>query len=458
MWILVLLTFVNALVGHNLVLTYRLSVGGFPISIFDVLVLGVGPVAVLLTRSYAYPTGRMHPVLSWILMLSLVTVVVGLLTAVFNGTGLRFSLTSLRNFISLPICIWLGYCLLLQPLSAEKLCAAHVWVGVVTAAFVLLYFGRAASSFGPEGNIDTLRSMNYVAIYCGMAAVLLMYSLIGGVPWIRPSLALVLCGVCFIGQFATLSRSDWVAVWAAAMVVYFRLPSLYRGRKLGAAIVGPPVALAFLWVGLVVASAVTGTNFTQKMMARVNSLLPEDSPAAGQKKAWDTRLSSTMVELKWWASSPLVGRGFGIHDTKRPTLTEKEATGLKHNTWVFYLAESGVVGFSTVLLVVGGTYVVGRRMVCDRTDRGSVLVGALGVTTAVIYVVLGLATMSFNQVRGAIPLGVVCGVVLRCRAMQQAALRAQYEAQGYSPAPEGDDGAGEYGELAASYVEPDGVY
>jgi hypothetical protein len=458
MWILVLLTFVNALVSHDLVLTYRLSVGGFPVSIFDVLLLGVAPVAVLVTRPYAYPTGRAHPVLSWVLMLSVAAVVVGLLAALFNGTGLRFSVTSLRNFISLPLCVWLGYCLLLQPLSAEKLCTAHVWVGVVTAAFVLLYFGRAASSFGPEGNIDTLRAMKYVAIYSGMAAVLLMYSLIGGVGWIRPSLALPLCGVCFIGQFATLSRSDWVAVWAAVMVVYLRLPSLYRGRKLAAAIVGPPVALAFLWVGLVVASSVTGTDFTQKMIARVNSLLPDDSPAARQKKAWDTRLSSTLVELKWWAGSPLFGRGFGIHETKRPTLTEKEANGLKHNTWVFTLAETGVVGFAAVALVVGGTYVVGRRMVCDRTDRGSVLVGALGVTTATIYVVLGLTTQSFNQVRGAMPLGVVCGVVLRCRAMQQAALRAQYEAQGYAPAG-GDDGAGEYpGELAASYVEPDGVY
>jgi len=63
--------------------------------------------------------------------------------------------------------------------------------------------------------------------------------------------------------------------------------------------------------------------------------------------------------------------------------------------------------------------------------------------------------MSFNQVRGAIPLGVVCGIVLRCRAMQQAALRAQWEAHA---AAGGYDGAEEYRELAASYAEPDGVY
>jgi hypothetical protein len=451
---LVLLTLVNALASHDLVLQYRLSAGGFPISVFDVLLLGVGPAAVLLTRAYAYPTGRSHPVLSWILVLSLMAVVVGLLAAVFNGTVLRSSVTSLRNFVALPLCIWLAYSLLLQPPAAEKLCKAHVWAGVVTAGFVLAYFGRAASAF--EGNIDELRAMKYVAIYCGMAGVLLLYSIIGGVGMFRPSLAVIMGGVCFIGQFATLSRSDWLAVWTAAVVVYFFLPSLYRGRKLAAAIVGPPVALAFVWLGLVVASAATGTNFTEKMVARVNSMLPDSTPGTKQKKAWDTRLESTLIELKWWAGSPIVGRGFGIHETKRPTLREKEAEGLKHNTWVFTLAETGVVGFSAMALVVGGTFVVGRRMVRDRTDRGSVLVGALGVATASIYVVLGLATMSFNQVRGAIPLGVVCGIVLRCRAMQQAALRAQWEA--HYGAAGGYEGAEEYGELAASYAEPDGAY
>jgi len=304
MGFLVLLTFVNALVNHDLVLRYRLSAGGFPISIFDVLLLGVGPVAVLLTRPFFYPTGRNHPALSWILLLSLAAVVVGLLAAVFNGTELRSSLTSLRNFIALPLCIWLAYQLLLQPLAAEKICKAHVWAGVITAGFVLAYFGRAASSF--EGNIDELRATKYVAIYCGMAGVLLLYSIIGGVGMFRPSLAVILGGACFIGQFATLSRSDWLAVWAAAAVVYFFLPSLYRGRKLAAAIVGPPVALVFLWAGLLVASSVTGTNFTEKMIARVNSMLPDSTPVTGQKKAWDTRLESTLIELKWWAGSPVV--------------------------------------------------------------------------------------------------------------------------------------------------------
>ena len=459
MWFLVLLTFFNALVNNDLVLRYRISAGGLPVGIFDVLLLGLGPIVVLLSRQNAFPTGRAHPVLPWIFILFAAAAAAGSIASVMSSIGLRETVTSLRNLIALPVCIWLGYYLVLQLWSAEKICTWHVYAGAVTACFVLLYFGSKATVLGSDGNIDTLRAMKYVAIYCGMAAVLLLFSIVSGVSMFRPSLAIALCGFCFLGQLATLSRSDWLAVWTAVVAVYFRLPSAKRGRKLAAAVIAPPVAAIFLMLGLFAASALTGTNFTQKMANRISSMLPGDEPGGKQKKAWDTRVHSTMVELKWWAGSPLIGRGFGIHDVKRRTLSEAQQMGLKHNTWVATLAESGLIGFSAMVLVVGSTFVVGRRMVRDWTDRGSVLVGALGVVTASIYMVLGAATMSFNQVRGAIPLGIVCGVVLRCRAMQQAALRAQHEAYAYGMSPEAQDLEPDaYGGLAASYAAPEPLY
>jgi hypothetical protein len=429
MWFLVLLTFFNALADNDLVLRYRFSAGGFPVGAFDILLLGLGPIAVMLSRRNAYPTARPHPILPWIFILFTAAVVAGSIGSVMSGVGLRNSVTSLRNLTALPVAVWLGYYLVLQFYSAEKLCRWHVYVGIVTACFVLLYFGRKATVLAPDGSLDTLRAMKYVAVYCGMAAVLLLYTVVSGVRLFRPWLAILLCGFCFLGQFATLSRSDWLAVWVAVVVVYFRLPSAKRGGKLTAAVIGPPVAAAFLWIGLVTASALTGTDFTKKMVTRLESMLPNDEPGVKATKAWDTRLQSTLVELKWWAGSPLIGRGFGIHDLKRAGLSERQQMGLRHNTWVATLAESGLVGFSAMALVVGGTYVVGRRMVRDWTDRGTVLVGALGVVTASIYLTLGVTTMAFNQMRGAIPLGIVCGIVLRCRAMQQTALAAQQQQQ-----------------------------
>ena len=434
MWFLVFLTFFTALINHDLVLRHRIHPGGFPVNVFDVLLFVVGPVAVLLSRGRAYPTGRTHPILPWILLLLAAATGIGLVASLMSGTELRDSVTSLRNFIAFPLTVWLGYHLMPQPRSASRICYAHVFTGVATACLVLLYFGSKATVMGSDRNVDVLRAMKYMSSYCGMAAVLVLFSLVSGVRMFPGWLAVLICAFCFIGQFATLSRSDWLAVSAAVVAVYFGLPSARRGRKLAAAVVGPPLAIIFLWVGLVGASVATGTNFTEKMVNRVYSLLPGDTPGIRQKKAWETRWDSTLVELKWWAGSPAIGRGFGYHEKMRPTLTYNEGMGLKHNTFVGVLAETGVVGLAGVVLTIGGAFVVGRRMVRDWNDRGFVLVGALGVVTATMYTVLGLTTMSFNQVRGAIPVGIMCGIVFRCRAMQLAALgyqQQQQQAHGY---------------------------
>jgi len=74
--------------------------------------------------------------------------------------------------------------------------------------------------------------------------------------------------------------------------------------------------------------------------------------------------------------------------------------------------------------------VVGRRLVMARMDHGSVALGALAALSGVFFIVYGLTTLSFNTLRGAIPLGLICGMVLRCRAMQLTLAR-QYA--GYLP-------------------------
>jgi hypothetical protein len=457
MWFLVLLSFFNALADNDLVLRYRVTVGGFPVSAFDVLLLVLGPIAVMMSRRHAYPTERAHPVLAWIFILFIGAAVGGLIGSVISGIGLRSTITTLRNLISLPITVWLGYCLLLQPRSAERMCYVQVIVGIVTAVFVLLSFGHKAAALRADAGTEVLRDVKYVAVYAGMAAVLVLYATVSGVQMFRLGLAVVVFGLCLLGQCATLARSDWVAVLFAIAVVYFLLPASRRGSKVAAAVLGPPVALACLWVGLFTASAITGQDFNKKMTDRVMSLMPGDTPGV-KKKAWDTRLASALVELKWWSESPLFGRGFGIHDVKLPLLTPDQAIGLRHNTWTSTLAETGLIGFSAMALVVGSTFVVGRRMVRDWTDRGSVLVGALGVVTASMFGLLACMTMTFNQVRGAIPLALVCGVVLRARAMQQTALRLQQlEAAGYGAGYDDAEGYGN-GDPSAAYLSPDGVY
>jgi len=221
-------------------------------------------------------------------------------------------------------------------------------------------------------------------------------------------------------------------------------------------VLGPPAALACLWIGLTAASAVTGTDFNKKMYDRLLTMLPGDQPGV-QKKAWDTRLASSLVELKWWSQSPIIGRRFGIHENQVLSLAPSQVVGLRHNSYTSTLAETGVIGLSAMLLMLGSTFVVGRRMVRAWTDRGSVLVGALAVVTASIFAMLGIMSMSFNQLRGAIPLGVVCGLVLRCRAMQQAAL-AQQQQQAYGYGNADVEGADSYHVGVAPYSSVDSAY
>lgn len=425
MWFLLLLTFVNALAHNsNIALRYRINVG-FPVGIFDAL-LALGLLVAIVDRRNFVATDRTHPLLGWIVIAFGAATLAGAFGAMSSNVELRWLLTAMRNWITMPMSVLIGYFLLPNPRSAGRFTYLHVLAGVGTALFILLFFRSKAQD--SSGDINLLRAVAYVTNYAGLAATLLLFTIIGRIPMFPAWLAIGLCGFCFIGQLATLSRSDWLATTAGVLAIYFLLPSFRPRGKLVAALVGPPLIALFVWVGLLVASAATGRDFEKQMADRVVSMLPGERSSPSQKKAWDTRLSSALQELRWWAKSPVTGGGFGIHDAKRGTLSRSQMEGLRHNTWVSTLAETGILGFGAMACVVIGTVVVGRRVVRDALDRDSVLVGALAVITGSHFLFHGLATMSFNQMRWAIPLGVVCGVILRTRAMQLTQIRMMQQA------------------------------
>ena len=451
MWFLYVLTFVNAL-AHNktVALRYRIDVG-FPIGIFDAL-LGLGLLAAVVGHRNFVRTDRTHPLLGWTVVLFAVAILAGAFGAFTSNADLRWILTALRNLATLPVCVVSGYYLLSGPRAARHYPYLQVFAGVGAALVVLLFFRSAAADPGSSRDINTLRAVAYVTNYAGIGATLLLFMIIAKMSPFPVWLAIVMSGFCFIGQFATLSRSDWLATIAGVLAIYFLLPSYRPKGKVVAALVGPPLIAVFLWAGLVFASAVTGRDFEKQMYDRVLSMLPVDNPGTEtRRKAWDTRLSATLKELEWFARSPLIGQGFGVHETKQAMLGRREMEGLRHNTWSSTLAETGLVGFSAMACVVFGTIVVGRRMARDAIDPQQAIMGALGVITGSHYLFHGLATMSFNQMRWAIPLGIICGVVLRARALQLTQLRIAYEtAYYYPPEPdvEPEPGGGGWGAVA----------
>jgi len=418
--------------------------------------LAVGVVIGLLRQRSASPSERVHPLLTWTLLLFGLGVMSGVLAGLISNAELRWILQGLRNFIVLPAGILIGYCFLLTPRSCVQFTWVQIAGGVAAATAVLLFFHRGASeSTDTTGSINKLRAIVYVAQYAGVAGPLLLFTVISRVQLTRTWLAVLLCGFCLVGQFATLSRADWVATMAGVLAIYVLLPSYRPHGKLVAALVGPPIVVLFLWLGLIFASAVAGRDFEAQMAQRLASLLPGQTPGV-KVKAWDSRLYGIQKELEIWSHSPIIGGGFGATDILVHRLGDWGGLSYRHNAWTSTLAQTGLPGFAACTCMVFGTIVVGRRLARDGVDRGYVLIGAFAVITGVYYLFLGMSTQSFNQMRWGIPLSIMCGAALRARSLQVTQMRATeaYAAGGYGPDGYGD---GENGAAAGydEYGQPD---
>lgn len=428
---LLVLMLLNGL-AHNegFILEFRLEpVPEVPINILDgVLAVGLFWGLFRFRQSpNLFTADQVHPLFRWLMMLFIPALIFGSVLGLANDVPIRRVLTMMRNFAVMPVSVFIGYAFLGTPKAARWIPYIYVFAGLGAAMSIMLFFKEASHDYSREVvSLSPLRTISYVSNYAGLGVAIVLFSILVKVRLFPLPLALLIGGISLIGQFATLSRSDWLACIAGMLVVYYLLPPGERGgRMITGVFLGTVMALA-LWIGIAVASQTTGVDFTEKMNERFWSLLPESVADTGEPRAWHQRLPATVEELKMWSSSPLIGRGFAIQDGAR--LVQGKATaGYRHNTWISTLAETGLLGFSAMALVVGGSFAIGRRMVREQVDAGSVLIGGMGVITAAHYFVHGICTMSFNQMRFAIPLGVVCGLVLRCRAMQQTIIRRAWD-------------------------------
>jgi hypothetical protein len=444
MWLLVILSLINAAVGSQTFLfEYRWQIAGMPVNILDILLilgviigLGVGK------GEKRIKTERPHRLLLPILIVFSVAILVGIVGGIRNlsyGLTAQRLVTYIRDFAVLPMGVFVGYQLVPRLKSAYFYRYVVVAAGCLTALAIFLFFRERGEEFGIGSSLESLRTVDYVTPYAGIAAAFLFFTMIAG-PRILPLLlAAPIAGFCLMGDFATLTRSDWLATTASIGAVYRLLPKGQQLRKLMKGLLLAPVLGGFLLGGIYATSKLTGRDFSEKITTRLRSMLPGEQEGV-QHKAWDTRLPGALRELELWSSSPLIGRGLGIQYTQQDTIA------YRHNSWTCILAETGLIGFTGALLVVVGCIVVGRRMVRDRFDAASILMGALGTITGVHYLFLGMATNGFVNQRSGLLLSLTCGMVLRTRAM---GLAMAQEYQGYL----GAAAQGETGPL----VDVDGV-
>lgn len=430
MWLLFIILILNAAMTTEFMLNYRLDVAGLPINVLDALMI-IGLVFAIFNRERMFPPKGPHPLMSKLYLLFGVAAVAGLIGWLLNGASLRLAFMPARNWVALPIEMYLGYYYLVGPKSMGRYLKIQVLAGVIAGTMILLFFFGKSGSLGAwqsDENINAYRTIAYVSNYAGIAAALLVYSVASGVRLVPGWLALPVAGYCLVGGFATLSRSDWLATVAGLIAAFAMVP---KGRRMGAAVRGALTIIALgasLWIGMYVASRATGANFFDRMAHRITTILPVGD---GSKKdaAYVTRISGTLSELRLWLHNPLMGQGFGAQSVELDRVGYT-VSGFYHDTWTSTLCESGLLGFAAIATFVGGVIVVGRRLVRDGGGDGFILIGALGVITGCHFIIHGLTTFSFNFQRTGLVLGIIVGVVLRARAMQRTVIES---ASGYDP-------------------------
>ena len=407
------LTILNAALHNDLFLRYRVRLWGAPLNIVDAL-LAVGLLlCVIVPQARRQPLSRSRWLPAIIAAFALAALG-GLVAARTSGATRGDMLRTMHHFLLLPAAVLVSYRLASSLRVCRTMLWAHLAGGALAAVLILVSVLKTASEVPDLG---FMREIGYGANYAGLAAMLLLFSLVCGVRWVPPSLSIPLAMLCATGQIGTMSRSDWVAVAGgilglAIVVVISRKPAALL--KLLAATAGLALVLAVLGASI---ARTFDRDLQEAVSNRIESLLPGSMEGAFGSKAWDTRLPAMQEEIRLWRRSPLVGGGFGVHDVVARGVGER-SMGFRHNSWSSTLAETGIAGLVAMLLVFAGTAATAWQIFRDPGDATTRLVAAFGFIAMVQLAVHGFVTMSFNAPRGAIVPGIICGLVLSCRSLQ----------------------------------------
>lgn len=439
MWFLILFSFLNAALDNDgFLLKNRLTVAGLPLNLLDALsLLSIVLVVMrLMMPGNRYPAPT-HPMLKWTMLFASFGLVAGLIGNSINGGSLYQSVLALRNYVTFPLAVLCGYVLYQTVSSGRAYVLGYLAAGVGCSLLILLFFAGTATEKGADVVVEQIRATAYVSIYAIIAGVFLVYTIIGGLQLWPRLISVPVAALCLIGAIATLGRTEWLCLLVGFVFLPFLLAPGRRAKAIASFTLLVPAFVVALLFGLHLSSQLTGRDMHSKMIDRMLTLIPGLEPDDGRptSKAWDTRLPGIKRELNLWLKSPLMGQGFAYQTTIREQ-SESGGAAHQHNAYTSALAGTGPAGLLMYLVPIIGGIVIGRRMVRRNTDRASVLMGAFSAIACVVALAYGGCTMGLNLQRGAIACGLVCGALLRARAIEMALLR-EYEDY-LDPAAAGD--------------------
>jgi hypothetical protein len=436
---------------------YRFDVFGMPINVLDVLI-GVGLVAVpLVWHKRSFMTETTHRALWWTVGLLVVAAMGGGVMGFFVGADPREMAVMARNVMNLAAGLLVGY-------AAVSTMKQVTWAGYVillssflSACTAIIFLRDSTETLGYIGStFNNLRSVNKGGDLGVVAAGFVAFCLVSRLRYMPWLVAMGVLIVSTVGAYSLPHRSSYLVATLSIGFAALVLPAVAVSRRVGTTAVMGGVLAVVLVLSMAAYSRATGRNFSDYVETRILSMLP-GTELRKENHAWDTRVPGLVIELRIWLTSPIVGRGFGCQNV----LVEHFApgappdAGFRHNVWTAALAEGGLPLFAGYLLPCVFAVVIGRRMVRARTDRTTVMIGAIAAINGVMNFMYASVTMHLNLQRAAIPFGLICGLLLRARQMQVAMVR---EYDGYLDAPaydaEGHPLLLPDGDLSPAYAAP----
>jgi hypothetical protein len=415
-WLFAILVLVNGTVDNEkVILYYRYEIAGLPINMLDFGLAVLFIIALALLNKPKFLVERTHPLLKWNIGILLVSFFLGILGAVRNEVDIRFWVTVARNVLMLPLCIFLGYHLITTPRTAKWATYVMVLASLGSALFVLLFVRETGESLSALSSFDKLRSTTYGGDAGLSAMAFLAFSLVAGARFFPTWVCLVMIPFAAVGFFSLPHRSAWVSGTGTVLFATMLLPRVKFGRKFSIGLVLFLTIVPTMFVAVAAYSKLTGKDFGSYVTRRIRSLLPGEQEEV-RHKAWESRLPAIKRELEIWLKNPLMGQGFGIqmHEEANGMLTG----GARHNVWSSSLAESGIFGLLGYTLPPLTAMILGYRLVRQSTDLGTFYLGALGAISGCWALSISFMTLSINTQRQAIPLGLLCGMVYKCRDIQ----------------------------------------
>ena len=154
----------------------------------------------------------------------------GWILAAINGNPAEWVLRQARfDHFAWPACIFAGYRLLPNSRSAWKYMYVLGISGILTATMAILNFSNGADVYANSGSFNDLRTVQYQISYAGMGAALFAYSALFKPVKMLPRSAAALCACyCLVGQFAPLSRGEWLEGLACVICLLWLVPSGQR--------------------------------------------------------------------------------------------------------------------------------------------------------------------------------------------------------------------------------------